>query len=294
MVPGDDTPPPSGSSGEGFELDAPNPQPARAPVPSTAGFLEDDPADTAPPTSEDGVDTRTVAERAGTAVPAAMRAAQPPGYPKEIWSFPFRRPGPLLLAGLAAGLLVLDLIGVYDSLRFMSWLLKGMALVAMARLQMVLVSRSAAGHDSATGWEKALDLGGDAWSRIAFFLIWFLAPSLLVLCLYLFAWQHVVLLLLVLFALVVLPLAILATALGDRGILLPWRVVPWLRRGWMEILLAAGAWAFLIGAEWVVGHQQAAGQMMTLLVGVGLRALTAYLWLVAARALGVLGRSYTI
>ena len=114
------------------------------------------------PDGESEVDTRTVAERAGTERPRGTEAlADPPDWPKEALQFPLRAPGGAFLLVGFSGLYLFDLVGLFGGLLFLAWIAKLLIFAYLLRGQFHVIGTSAAGDDRPRGWEKALQFDRD-------------------------------------------------------------------------------------------------------------------------------------
>ena len=127
------------------------------------------------PVEEPDVDTRTVAERKGADRPrgAVERIPVPAGWPGEAFQFPFRKPGPTLFVLGVLTLFLLDLLGLFEAVRFPGWMLKLLLLVYVLRAQFHIIGASAAGRDGPEGWREALAFEWDDlklyWRTLLFF-----------------------------------------------------------------------------------------------------------------------------
>ncbi len=319
MIPGppdDPRPPP-----DGFELEEAVPRPPRslpgAPEPAAAGPgapgapAAGAPAPPGPPTdphlaprlTPDGevvqVDTRTVAERRGTAVARVAGVRDyPPGWPLEALRFPIRGHGAGLLAGTTGAVFALDLLGWPPSLTFLSWLVKTPALLFVVRWQLDLVGRSAAGQDAPTGWATALEVDRDGVKTFGRFLLWcfvlllphnvlwLLGPSGLGWLAGTGAWEVGLLIA----ASGWMAVVALGWALEEPRLRRPWVTAAWLWSRPLTCLAGSVGW-------WALGVTEAAILALAksevwagLPAALVLRATSIYALMVSARVLGVLGR----
>lgn len=299
-------PPEDGTSpGGGFELEDARPRSPRAlpdhgERPATPGPAMQ-PASPAEGGDEDApvVDTRTVAERMGRAVPRVAGVREPPsGWPLEALRYPVRGHGPSILAGTTAALFALDLLGGPEALRFLSWLLKTPALLFVVRWQLSLVGMSAAGHDEPTGWTRALDVDREGVKAFGRYLLWcfvFLVPYSV---LRLFGPDHLAWipstgateLAVLLLASGWMAVFSLASAIEEPRLKRPWVTVAWLWSRPLTCLTGSLGW-------WALGLVEATIQALSgtqgwVFVAVVLivRTTSVYALMVSARVLGVLGR----
>jgi hypothetical protein len=240
------------------------------------------------------VDPRTVAERRGEAIrPAAGRSPPPPGWPGEALGFPFRRPGVGLLAGGAAFLLALDALTWVNL--FLGALLKICVLPFYMRWHLRVASATAAGQDRPTTWLSAVDMQPEHFATLRGLLlraVWLLGPGAV-------AWAlgetGLGIALLVLGS-VWFSVAMLGAAVGDPALVRPWYAVAWISAKPLPLLVAASAWWAAGLVEWTVASAASDPKVpfgSTLALSAFLRLGFLWVWLVAARVLGVLGRGWS-
>jgi hypothetical protein len=291
-----------------FELEPEEPRPARAtppvgpPAPPPAP-----PAAPAAPEAAEGdraegeIDTRTFAEKHGQAVErVAGPRPPPPDWPREALSFPIRGAGGGLLAAATVALLALDLPLWTGGLRFASWLLKIPALLFFVRWQLDLAGMTAAGRDEPNGFLRALALDADgvaalrtlvAWLALTLgpaALLWLLGPAMIGLLDDAHTGWRVTLGLLGSLWLAVVGLSL---ALSDARLRRPWVTLSWIARRPLALLVGASGWWALGLAEVALGALSATGDWATLPLAIGVRGASVYLAMLAARALGVVGRA---
>lgn len=282
-----------------LELEPPAPRPAPCARPPAAEPAPVLPPGAASPAAGGAASTLTFAEKHGRAVPRVAGVRDwPPGWPLEALAFPGRGTGRSHWARAAGGLLVLDLLGWVPGLAFLGWLLKVPALLFVLRWQLDLAGMSAAGHDTPTGFGRALALErGDVRSFAAFLalaLAW-LAPGLLLAFVgpRVNAWQGwaawAAPALLVLGAMGLSMLA-LARAVQEPWLARPWWAALWVARRPGIVLAASAGWWGLAGAERALAWLGSGGGWGLLPVGVLVRAASVWGLVASARALGVLGR----
>ncbi|MFM8979902.1 MAG: hypothetical protein ACKOSS_05510 [Planctomycetia bacterium] len=283
-----------------LELEPPAARPARAQPEGVALHGAAPPgAEPQGPAAGREASTLTFAEKQGRAVPRVAGVRDwPPGWPGEALAFPGRGPGRAWWALASAGLLALDLLGWVPGLAFLGWLLKVPALLFVLRWQLDLVGMSAAGHDTPSGFGRALALERGDVRSFATFLAWalaWLAPGLLLAFVgpRLHAWQGAagwgVPVLLVLGGMGVALLA-LARAVGEPWLARPWWAALWMAQRPLVVLAASAGWWGLGGAEWALARLAREGGWPLLPVGVLVRAASVWGLVACARALGVLGR----
>lgn len=269
----------------------PKPQEAEAPPPPPPR-----PPRREPTWTEDGeleVDERTVSERAGRAIPRGTDVLEDPaGWPAEALQFPFRPPGPTFMAVGFSALFLFDLVGMAGGPLFLSWIAKFVVVAYLLRGQFHVIGTSAAGRDEARGWEKALHFDRDdlvqfAWTLLAFALA--LAPGAL---LYVFERMVPGILLLVLGSMYASVVA-LGAALQDRRLKWPWHALAWLARRPVLCLVGALGWWTLWMGEVAVNALGDQGVILAGFVALVMRAAGMYALLVSARAIGVMGRTWT-
>lgn len=283
---------PASEPDRGFELepesDEAPPAPERfAPAPVPTPSVPVDPAGRVP---RDEPDTRTVAERAGTAVEATPDALPPPpDWPAEAMAFPLRTPGPMFFAGVGGAFVVADLLGAVSYLAFPMRVLIVLFWVCALRAQAAVIGQSAAGKDVPRGWMDALQLDMSELSVLARFVVLYAAafvlPNLLAAFLEQpgFVWVAVLLS-------PYLAVAALGWALGDPSLKWPWKALGWLARRPLAFVVGAlGWWALWYGQIWIDETTLPARVVVSPVA----RGAALYLLLVSARALGVAGRSWT-
>ena len=241
---------------------------------------------------EDDVDSRTVAERAGTGIPRGNEVVGAPAdWPAEAFSFPFRAPGPGLLIAGTLVLLPLDLL-MLTPVAFFGWLLKLLSVAFLLRAQIAVIGSTAAGHDVPSGWQRALvfdrdDLWPYARTLLAFVLL--VAPGCFVLA---FGSKGLGLLLIALGSMYASVVA-LGAALEDPGLGLPWRAPGWIVRAPLSCLAGSGGWWLFVVAEWTLSSLTEPALPLVAFLSVILRAVCFYGLLVSARAIGVMGRAWS-
>lgn len=238
---------------------------------------------------ETGVDTRTVAERRGQAVGVvAGRRPPPQGWPAEAFAFPLRRPGPRTIAGAAVLLTLVDLVGRANF--FVGLLLKVPAALVLLRWQLHVASRTAAGRDEPAGWASAMDLTREHARGVGILLV---AAVLL-------AAPGIVAdvlerpgLALVLFAAGGLWLAAcaLGQTVGEAVLSRPWLALAWIARRPLGLLAATAGWWAAGWTEVFLWWMRDEPALLFAAASFGMRLVGMYLWLLSARALGVVGRS---
>ena len=263
-----------------FELEPETPAPERKlPAP-----LPDDPPE---PVDISDVDTRTVAERKGEERPVGATEAlgNPPDWPKEALAFPLRKPGPGFMCFAGALLFALDLLVMFEQVRWLGWALQLFALVFILRAVFAVIGSTAAGRDEPYGWVKALQFDGDdvfPWLRTV---VWFavcLLPGPILLAFDQTGLGYTLLVLGSMYASVVA----LGDGLGDPSQRMPWNAVRWLTTRPLHCLVGSVGW-------WALVPQLDGSGVGYVLSALALRAAGAYLLLVSARVIGVMGRSWT-
>lgn len=244
----------------------------------------DDPPE---PTAIEDVDTRTVAERRGEERPVGATEAleNPPGWPAEIVGFPLRTPGPGFLVFAGGTLFVLDLLVMLPQVRWLGWALQLFALVFILRAVFAVIGSTAAGRDEPVGWTKALEFGGDDLMPYLGTLAWFVVVFLPGPILLAFDQTGLGYTLLVLGSMYASVVA-LAAGLGDSTQRRPWHALRWMTTRPLHCLVGSLGWWALVPRVDATGL----GYVLAVLC---LRAVGAYLLLVSARAIGVMGRSWT-
>ena len=275
-------------NGGGFELE---PEEERPPpkVDAPAGRPPPAPAIRVP-TREDEPGARTVAERRGTAVEATPDALPPPpDWPREMFSFPLRKPGPAIFAGIGGTFVLADLVGALPDLAFPARILVVLTWVCALRVQAKVIGQSAAGQDRPVRWHDALQLDMQGLTPLArymaVYVLCFVLPNML------YAWldTHAGTLV-ALGASPLLAVVTLGWALGDRSLKWPWNTLAWLVRRPFEFVVGAlGWWALWYGQLAI----DATDLPLRVVVSPAARFASLYLLLVSARAIGIAGRSWT-
>lgn len=245
-----------------------------------------------PETDEDGVDTRTVAERTGTAAPRYRDRVPPPDdWPREAFLFPLRPPGPMNIAVGAGVMLLLDVLSTTEPGRFPAWMLKLVVLMFVLRGQLRVIARSADGRDDPAGWEGALAFDSEELRKYSGFIAFFA-------CGVLPGWV------LIAFELVQPGIAVLAigsmyvsvvalgAALGDPSLKWPWKAPFWMVRHPVACIAGSAGWWVLGLTEVALAAVYEKGLLVTLVVAVPLRLLGMYALVFSARAVGVMGRTW--
>lgn len=280
-------PPEDPAKGGGFEVEPADEAPLPAPT-------VDDAPDEPEPELVEEADTRTVAERAGEAVPTTPDALPPPeGWPAEMWRFPLRAPGPRLIAALVAVFVVLDLVAAFERVALLAYFGYVLLYVFCLRVQQGIVGTSAAGKDTARGWQSALEFDYGVLRKVAGYLVlWALGFALpMLVC----AWfsRPGLGVLIAAAASPYLAVVTLGWALNDGSLKLPWNALAWLARRPIAFLVGTLGWWALWYSQVAVLHLAEQGPGVVFVASLGLRAAALYLLLVSARALGVAGRSWT-
>ena len=241
-----------------------------------------------PATGEPAVDTRTVAEKRGTAVDVvAGRRPPPAGWPGEAFVFPLRRPGPGTCAVGAVFWVLLDLAGRLNF--FLGLLLKVVVGTLFLRYQIHVAARSAAGVDVPPPWGRAMEMRRD---QIVALGRWLIGVGVVVgigIVLFVFERGGIAL---ALFAVGGLWLATgaLGLAVQDPRISRPWNALLWIGRHPFALAAATLGWWFAGVAEWLGWELRFAPAVWFVLASLGLRLVFLYLWLLSGRFLGVVGR----
>lgn len=267
----------------------PLPPPPVRPAPETEDEVVDPPA--RPPwETEDEVDTRTVAERRGQAVELhAGRRPPPPDWPVEAFSFPLR--GDRVGLGIALGVWVLlDLVAWWNP--FVGVTLKVLAYVFFLRWQLSVATTSASGQDVPTPFARVSDIdmeGLKALGRLVAIIVALALPGIALLLLHKTAAGVFLLVAGLLWA----GVAALGAVVGEPSLVLPWKAFPWMGARPLGLLAATVGWVVAVGVEWFEGTQAGIGPFPAIVLALVLRAAFVYLWLVSARALGVVGRAWS-
>ena len=265
-------------------LEKPSPPPPPPPPPPPA---EEEPP---PPLDESGVDTRTVAEKAGTDAGVVVGERPPPeGWPLEAFSFPMR--GDMVGLALAVVLwVVLDFVGWWNL--FVGAVLKAFAYVYFLRWQLGMANGTAAGKDAPTSFAQVANVDLDAvkgLGRLIGTIALLLAPAAILFLVDLPAAG--VFLLLV--GLIWSAVAALGLMVGEPSLVMPWKAFPWMGSRPLGLLASTVGW---IAAFWIERLELALeepGPFVQVLLAIVLRVAFVYLWLLGARALGVVGRAWS-
>lgn len=239
-----------------------------------------------------GVDERTLDERLGRHVPIRSGPLPPPpGWPGEALRFALLPTGPAFIAMAVTLLVVVDCLGVPANLRFAAWLLKFGFYALLLRAQIGVAGQSAAGRDTPLGWVKALAFDREDLRRLVGVLttIGFAAvPALVLLLINLVPWA----VLLFAAASVYGVVAALGWAVSDPSLRWPWNALTWIGSRPLHCLVVASSWWIVIATEFAIRGLQAQGLVLTAFVALILRAVNAYVLLLGARVLGVMGRAW--
>ena len=229
----------------------------------------------------------------------------PPDWPMEALSFPFRGPGRLGVLVVALAFAVGDVITVRNA--FVGLLLKILLLyVGLLRWQVRTVATTATGFDAPPRPFEASDFEPDALKDllgVALRLGLYLLPAgFLLLRPYLAtpenpvhstgAWIGIVGL--TALALLLAPVLLFGAGLGWRGIAWPGNAVSWLARGLVPCIVTGLAWTAWILAEVIVAASGITSFVTALVAYGALRVAVVALSLVGARGLGVLGRRFEL
>lgn len=243
------------------------------------------------------VDTRTVAEKRGQAVAVVAGAREPPpGWPLEALIFPLRRPGWALVLGAAVAWTLLDVLCLVPPIAVLGYLLKLLLLPFFLQWFLHVVGRSAAGYDQPAGWLTAMELDRDRVVGVGRLLV---VAALLAIPAFVAhkLGRDVLAVILLVVGSVWVAAGALGTALGAPGLLWPWNALAWVGRRPLALLVGASAgWALVFAEVAVAALGAAEGGLSAGAVAacLGLRLALFYVWLVAARALGVAGRAWTL
>ncbi len=270
-------------------LKRPPPSPPSPPPPPSADDAVTVP-ERPPWEAEDEVDTRTVAERRGQEIELrAGRRPPPPDWPVEAFSFPMR--GDLVGLGIALGIWVLlDLVAWWNP--FVGVTLKVLAYVFFLRWQLSVASTSASGQDVPTPFARVSDIdmeGLKALGRLVAIIVALALPGIVLLLL----GKTAAGLFLVVAGLLWAGVAALGTVVGEPSLVLPWKALPWMGARPLGLLAATVGWVVAVGVEWFEGTQSGIGAFPAIVLAIVLRTAFVYLWLVSARALGVVGRAWS-
>lgn len=319
MAPDDPREPAGSSSGPGSE-DHPltfdlEPETAPPPAPSLPDLGPDEPLDdVAPPRThtttrshrvadvvgpEREVSDETVAERQGRSLARSNDPLPlPPGWPREVFRWVLRADVRTNVIVATVFLFVGDVIALLGGVG-LAWVLQGL-FVALFVLRgwITLVGQIAAGSDSARGYEKSQDLGRGAPSFSAAHAILVFAPAGLLLPVLVALW----LLppeagwLVALLTLAWSTTALLGWALHDRKMLWPHVAMTWWVHRPGELAWATTGWIGMILANEVIYRMapSAMAQVLGAFTAAALLRVASVAWLfIAARVLGVVGRSWT-
>ena len=241
---------------------------------------------------EEGVDTRTVAERRGDALPVvAGRRAPPEGWPGEAFQFPLRAPGPQTIVGAAVLLTVLDLASRANF--FLGLMLKLFALLLFLRWQLHVASKTAAGHDEPAGWASAMDLSREKIRGVGLLLVAALVlagPGVVADVLE----RPGVAIVLFLVGGVLLAAGALSQVVGDTTLIHPWNALAWIAKHPLGLLASTAGWWAAGWTEIFIWWMRDTSTGLFIAASLGLRLIGMYLWLLSARALGVVGRSWSL
>ncbi len=271
----------------------PAPAPAPVPVPGPREIsYEERLRERASEREAEGVDERTLDERLGRQVPVRSGPLPaPPGWPGEALRFGLLPTGPGFI-GMAVTLLVaVDCLGVSPSLRFPAWLLKFVIYALLLRAQIGVAGQSAAGRDTPLGWVKALAFGSEDLRRLVGVLttIGFAAvPALILLLINLVPWAVVLFAAASIYGVV----AALGWAVSDPSLRWPWNALTWISTRPLHCVVVALSWWIVIATEFAIRGLQNEGLVLTAFVALILRAVNAYVLLLGARVLGVMGRAW--
>jgi hypothetical protein len=228
----------------------------------------------------------------------------PPDWPMEALSFPFRGPGRLGVLVVALAFAVADVLTVWNP--FLGVFAKIALYVGLLRWQVRTVSTTATGFDAPPRPFEASDFEPDGLKDllgVALRLGLYLLPAgFLLLRPYLAtpenpvhstgAWIGIVGL--TALALLLAPVLLFGAGLGWRGIGWPWNAVSWLARGLVPCIVTGLAWTAWILAEVIVAASGITSFVGALVAYGALRVAVVALALVGARGLGVLGRRFEL
>jgi hypothetical protein len=168
-----------------------------------------------------------------------------------------------------------------------------MLLVYALRAQFHVIGTSAAGRDRPEGWREALAFDWDElrvyWRTLLFFAGALLPGSLL----WIFEVVTPGVLLLVLGSMYASVVA-LGAALRDPRLKWPWGALRWMATRPLHCLAGSLGWWVLFGSEIALSRLLAEGPVVYGFVSLVLRAACLYALLLSARALGVMGRAWTV
>ena len=261
-----------------LDVPPPPPPPPAAPPPGP------------PPPSEDEVDARTVAERLGRDVERrAGRRPPPAGWPGEAFSFPFR--GSPVGLGLAVGGWVLLDLASWSNL-FVGTVLKALAYVFFLRWQLGVANATSAGRDEPSPFARVADVDMADLRGLARLLglgAALVLPGIVLLLLERTAAGVLLLLVGLLWAAV----AALGQVVGEPSLVLPWKALAWMGARPLGLWASTVGWVAAVGVEALVWAQHGTGAFAALALSIPARAAFVYLWLLSARALGVVGRAWS-
>lgn len=303
--PPEPTPTPDENAGDGFRVvplteaapqpdqhpdQQPDQQPARERAPEEAPRRPARPV--RDPDDEAAVDTRTVAERRGDAVAiVAGRRAPPEGWPAEAFSFPLRAPGPQTIAVAALLLTGLDLVSRANF--FFGLILKLVAAILFLRWQLHVATKTAAGHDVPSGWAGAMELTSEKIRGVGILLVAALVlagPGIVADVLE----RPGLAIVLFLAGGVLLAAGALGQVVGDPTLVRPWNALAWIARHPLGLLATTAGWWAAGWTEILIWWMRDAPIGLFIAGSLALRLAGMYLWLLSARALGVVGRSWSL
>ncbi len=235
----------------------------------------------------------------------------PKRWPREAFSYPLR--DRLTFLVVVGAWVAVDTLGALNA--FLGWTLGLLAFAFAARWQLRAVARSASGDDvapdpSAVPTEDLVGGTPSAFGSVPaplverlrrplLFLLYLAPAAIPFLAPYLRAPSHPVrtggetafLFSALAVALVVIaPAFLLAAAFDDRTLEKPWNAVRWFLRSPLAFVAVAVSWAMVLYGSVVVDATSSV--VATLFVSAGVRGVSVYALLFAARLLGVLGRRY--
>jgi hypothetical protein len=228
----------------------------------------------------------------------------PPGWPLEALSFPFRGRGALGVLGVALAFAVADRITVWNA--FVGVFPKIVLYVGLLRWQVRTVAGTATGFDVPPRPFEATDFEPEALKDLLGvalrFLLYLLPAGFLLLRPYLETPQDPVhstgtwigIVGLTALALLLAPVLVFGAGLGWRGIAWPWNAVSWLARGLVPCIVTGLGWTTWIVAEAIVPAWGIRSFVGALAAYGALRLAVVGFTLVGARGLGVLGRRFEL
>jgi hypothetical protein len=278
-----------------FELEDEDERSSREPppaLPDDGPDVDEAPVSGSPTPTEEGVDSRTLAERLGKARPRFRERVPPPDdWPRDAFLFPFRAPGPANIAIGAALMLLLDLMGTTEPGRFPAWILKLVLLAFLLRGQLRVIARSADGHDDPSGWAGALSFDSEELRKYGGFIAFFAFGVLPGWALIALELVRPGIALLAIGSMYVSVVA-LGAALEDPSIKWPWRAAVWMVRHPVASIAGSMGWWVLGLTEFALGAIQDQGLPVTLIIAAPLRLIGMYTLTFSARCIGVMGRSW--